>query len=482
MIRKEIIKKRCIGLRNTCIIICILIAMPSMVYANQGDPINVTANFHLYGEMYRFSNLGWGNLGFVLGINSETISTGYINTNLFENPTSSGIFQNISIPSGIDQQFIKLDHYFSVPIQLKEGEPASLYIKLDAGANREVIDFSDDIRYGTSILPLDTENQSGLTLLSFTVPNGYKLNFINENTNFEAFGSFESNLQTNTSIAPNPAIVNFDLVRSSVKMDPELHFGVSPDPNPLVFDTAYAQTSGTNNIVVNPSRIETVAYINLTPTSATNPVGQTHIVTATLKDSLGNPQPNIMVTFNVTSGPNSGVTGTSNTDNNGNASFNYSDVGGAGIDNIVACFANLGGHRTCSQTVTKEWIAPLVKGKITGGGWIKITGDPKATFGFNAQYPGNENIPQGSVEYQDHVAGLNIKSTKINSVSTSLDKKKGVITGLAKVNDKGSYPFEVYIEDNGEPGKDVDIFKISLPSYPYSNGAILSSGNIQIHS
>ena len=63
-----------------------------------------------------------------------------------------------------------------------------------------------------------------------------------------------------------------------------------------------------------------------------------------------------------------------------------------------------------------------------------------------------------------------------------MDKKKGVITGLAQVNGAGSYPFVVYVEDNAEPGKGTDVFKISLPTYPYSNGAILSSGNIQIHS
>lgn len=121
------------------------------------------------------------------------------------------------------------------------------------------------------------------------------------------------------------------------------------------------------------------------------------------------------------------------------------------------------------------------KGKITGGGWISITGDPKATFGIAGQYPDSKSSAQGNVEYQDHKANLNVKSIQINTVATSLDKKKGTITGLAQVNGNGSYPFVVYVEDNGEPGKDTDVFKIDIPTYPYSNGTTLNSGNIQIH-
>ena len=121
------------------------------------------------------------------------------------------------------------------------------------------------------------------------------------------------------------------------------------------------------------------------------------------------------------------------------------------------------------------------KGKITGGGWITITGDPKATFGIEGQYQGSKSA-QGNVEYHDHEANLNIKSIQINTVTTTLDNKKGVITGLAQVNDVGSYPFVAYVEDNGEPGKGIDVFKISLPTYPYSNEATLAGGNIQIHS
>jgi len=136
---------------------------------------------------------------------------------------------------------------------------------------------------------------------------------------------------------------------------------------------------------------------------------------------------------------------------------------------------------TSGANITGQDFGNFHKGNITGGGWIKITGDPEATFGIVGQYPNSSNIAKGNVEYQDHIANLNIKSIQINTVATTMDKKRGVITGIAQMNGAGSYPFEVYFEDNLEPGKGADVFKISLPTYPYSNGAVLSSGDIQIH-
>lgn len=121
------------------------------------------------------------------------------------------------------------------------------------------------------------------------------------------------------------------------------------------------------------------------------------------------------------------------------------------------------------------------KGKITAGGWIPAPNGPKATFGLMGQYPGNKDLPNGNVEYQDHADGLNIKSIQINTVATSMDMTKGVITGLAEVNGEGAYPFMAYVEDNGEPGMGTDVFRIELPTYSYSNGDILSFGNVQIH-
>ena len=217
------------------------------VSANPSQPpevVTVEANFHLYGEMYRFSGLGWGSLELEFGMNSETLATGSIDFPLFEEPTSSGVLESVSV-SGAGWNII--DTNFTVPFQLIVGENASLYLKLYAGAIRTVIDFSDGIRFEGSVLP---EGKEGLTLTSITVPDGYQFRFIDENTIFEAFGTDGADQRTVTTIAPDPAILSFNLVRSSVLMDPMPRLSISPDPNPLVYDFAYAQISGTENVVV----------------------------------------------------------------------------------------------------------------------------------------------------------------------------------------------------------------------------------------
>lgn len=114
----------------------------------------------------------------------------------------------------------------------------------------------------------------------------------------------------------------------------------------------------------NPSNLPcgiTVVGITLEPPSATNAVGQSHTVTATLKDLLGVPQSGILVTVRVLAGPNVGASGscTANsnctTDANGQVSFTYAGTGGVGTDSLIACFTDRPGSIVCSQKVTKTW-------------------------------------------------------------------------------------------------------------------------------
>jgi len=84
-------------------------------------------------------------------------------------------------------------------------------------------------------------------------------------------------------------------------------------------------------------------------------VGETHTVTATIKNGSNVPQSGIEVTFTVVSGPNAGDTGTDTTDGNGEATFTYTGDGGTGTDVIQACYTNDADQVICSQTVTKVW-------------------------------------------------------------------------------------------------------------------------------
>lgn len=124
-------------------------------------------------------------------------------------------------------------------------------------------------------------------------------------------------------------------------------------------------------------------------------------------------------------------------------------------------------------------------GKVTGGGcWIPSPEDPdeKATFGFNAKYKEGETEPSGSLQFNDHATGMHVHSESIATL-TLLGTKASFI-GTAKVNGTSGYNFTVDVEDNGEPGKDVDKFAISImgpEDFEYSASGTLKGGNIQIH-
>jgi hypothetical protein len=96
--------------------------------------------------------------------------------------------------------------------------------------------------------------------------------------------------------------------------------------------------------------------IVLAPLSATNPVGGSHTVTATVQDANGVPIVGRTVTFSVVSGPNAGKTGTAATNSAGQASFTYSDTN-PGTDTIQATFVNSQGATEISNMVTKVWTA-----------------------------------------------------------------------------------------------------------------------------
>ncbi len=116
--------------------------------------------------------------------------------------------------------------------------------------------------------------------------------------------------------------------------------------------------------------------ITLTPHSATNAIGASHTVMATVTDNTGAGLAGITVTFTVTSGPNAGKTGTGVTDASGVATFTYSDTGGGGTDNIQASFNDATGALHKSNIATKLWGT----GSIAPVGGIIIPVDMTALF------------------------------------------------------------------------------------------------------
>jgi hypothetical protein len=100
----------------------------------------------------------------------------------------------------------------------------------------------------------------------------------------------------------------------------------------------------------------------LTPATATNPPGTNHTVTATVTQD-GVPMPGVTVNFSVTSGPNTGQSGSRTTDDLGQARFTYTSNGVQGTDTIQASGSVSGDAFSCAAT--KTWAVTTVSCSLT---------------------------------------------------------------------------------------------------------------------
>ena len=131
--------------------------------------------------------------------------------------------------------------------------------------------------------------------------------------------------------------------------------------------------------------------VALAPATATNPVGTTDTVTATVTDSNGVPQFNVALTFTIVSGPNAGHSGTCSpaactTNASGQVTFTYTGSGGAGTDSIQACISQGGsstGKMCCSNpsapaTVEARALRPTPEASSATNGMV-VTPNNNAT-------------------------------------------------------------------------------------------------------
>jgi hypothetical protein len=122
------------------------------------------------------------------------------------------------------------------------------------------------------------------------------------------------------------------------------------------------------------------SLLSLAPPSQTHAVGTTATVTATFTNSCGQPLQDVSVQFSVLSGPNAGRTGSSVTDQNGQASFSY--IGTAtGTDTVHATTTNLAGT-IASSPVSVIWIM------FAPGGGAFVIGDLENHNGASAYWWG----------------------------------------------------------------------------------------------
>jgi len=99
--------------------------------------------------------------------------------------------------------------------------------------------------------------------------------------------------------------------------------------------------------------------LTVTPATATNVVNTQHTVTATVRNTQNNnPIANVVVTFTITSGPSTGVTGQATTNAQGQATFTWSSSA-VGTDTVQASIPNSNvGQPAITSTATKDWILP----------------------------------------------------------------------------------------------------------------------------
>jgi hypothetical protein len=86
--------------------------------------------------------------------------------------------------------------------------------------------------------------------------------------------------------------------------------------------------------------------------------GQTHTVTATVRDVVGDPANDVTVDIEILSGPNAGASGSAVTDASGQVILTYTAVqglAGLGTDVIEACFTPPQAEEVCDEA-TKEWV------------------------------------------------------------------------------------------------------------------------------
>ena len=135
-------------------------------------------------------------------------------------------------------------------------------------------------------------------------------------------------------------------------------------------------------------------------------------------------------------------------------------------------------------------------GKVTGGGQIRCRCDPnvRASFGFNIVCHRGDIVPKGELQYVDHTMGMfdtapmQVHGHDMLSLEVwdkESPSKKARFQGECTIDHESGYTFCVYVEDNGEPGKN-DVFVIKLFDGAHNQiyearGEPILHGNIQIH-
>jgi hypothetical protein len=216
--------------------------------------------------------------------------------------------------------------------------------------------------------------------------------------------------------------------------------------------------------------------VTVTPATQTQTVDSQACVTATVKDTSGNPDPGITVFFSV-SGANT-ASGSGVSDANGQKSFCY--VGRLfGTDTVRAYV----GSGSPSGSATIIWTLPastqLCAVTVTNGGWIIANDGDKASFGGNASSDSLGSLT-GQEQFTDSPASVSFHSTSVLALKCSSSMEQAEIFGQGTVNGSGPFNYRIDVSDPDSTGAS-DTYGILL-SYPYDSGIHpLGGGSVEIH-
>jgi hypothetical protein len=216
--------------------------------------------------------------------------------------------------------------------------------------------------------------------------------------------------------------------------------------------------------------------LTLAPAAATNNVGTSHTVNATVTQD-GNPVSTVTVYFTVTGSVT--TSGSCTTGTSGECTFTYSGPSLPGAD-LISAFADANGNGKHdadepTATATKAWVVPTTTpGQVTGGGQVVVAGD-LVTFGFTAKSDAKGR--KGECTVIDHDAKRMIKCLDV----TALVQVGNEAWIYGDATDNGAATtYVVHVVDKGEPGTGRDTFSI-LTASGYSASGTLTGGNVQAH-
>jgi hypothetical protein len=220
--------------------------------------------------------------------------------------------------------------------------------------------------------------------------------------------------------------------------------------------------------------LATGPYVLLEPAVATEVVGTSHVVTATVLDPDLRPLAGVPVTFQVTAGPDAGATGTTEpadglTGANGRVAFTYSNHG-PGTDVLVATAAPTGGPVVKSLTATVRWTTLTVTNTNDTG-----VGSLRAAIAAADQHPGPETI-----NFAPSVTGTITLETALPDLSTGINIVGPGVSAptVARSSATGTPNFGVFTID---PGADVSISGLKITNgHGVSGAGINNSGTLTL--